>query len=252
MDSPREEAAFRPLMDNRFHFACHREIPCFTQCCARLRLILAPYDILRMKRRLGLSSDQFLTEHTETVIDPHHRFPMVQLKMNRETKGACPFVSSEGCTIYEDRPEACRLYPIGRASAMADGAREAQEKFFMVAESHCLGFREKKAWTLEEWLDHEGVKKYAAMNDPWRGIVTSARSLGPTAHIEKKHQMFFMASYNLDRFRDFLFNSGFFDRFQIDSGLKEELGRDDVTLMRFAFDWLRFSLFGEKTIRMNG
>jgi len=251
MDSPQEQALFKPLTDNLFHFACHRDISCFTQCCARLRLILTPYDILRMKRRLKLSSEDFLRDYTETVVDPHHRFPMVRLKMNGGPKGACPFVSGEGCTIYEDRPEACRLYPIGRASAVSDGAVEAQEKFFVVAESHCQGFREKKAWTLEEWLNHEGVREYAAMNDRWGGIVTSFKTLGPRAHLEKKHQMFFMASYNLDKFREFLFKSRFFERFQVDMDLKRQLERDDVTLMRFAFDWLRFSLFGEKTTRIS-
>jgi hypothetical protein len=30
----------------------------------------------------------------------------------------------------------------------------------------------------------------------------------------------------------------------------EMLKSDDVALMRFAFDWLKFSLFGEKTIRL--
>ncbi len=250
MNSPQEKVVFRPLTDNRFHFGCHKEVPCFTECCAKLRLILTPYDIVRMKRRLQLTSDQFLRDYTETVIDPHNRFPMVKLKMNGDPKGACPFVTREGCTIYKDRPEACRLYPIGRASAVVDGENDAHNKFFVVAESHCQGFGEKQAWTLDEWLNHEGVKEYAAMNDPWLGIVTSSKTLGPKVHIPQKHQMFFMASYNLDKFKEFIFKSNFFDRFQVDSGLKKKLESDDVTLMRFGFDWLRFSLFGEKTIQI--
>jgi len=62
--------------------------------------------------------------------------------------------------------------------------------------------------------------------------------------------MFFMASYNLDKFRDFLFKSGFFDRFEVDSDLKKKLPDNDTTLMLFAFDWLKFSLFGEKTMQL--
>ena len=59
-----------------------------------------------------------------------------------------------------------------------------------------------------------------------------------------------MASYNLDRFRDFIFKSKLFDRFEVESALKEKLASDDVELMKFAFDWLKFSLFGEKTIQV--
>jgi len=248
MDNHQEQVEFRPLKEESFHFACHRGISCFTECCARLRLILTPYDILRMKKKLGLTSDQFLSDYTETVIDRRHRFPLVKLKMNGDLAGDCPFVTSDGCSIYPDRPEACRLYPIGRASAMPEGATDSNNKFFMVVEPHCKGFREKQVWSLKEWLNHEGVEEYAAINDPWRGIVTSVRSLGPEAHIPQKHQMFFMASYNLDKFRNFIFKSRFLDRFEVDAVLKERLETDDVALMRFGFDWLRFSLFGEKTI----
>ena len=250
MNNSQKEQIFKPLTDDIFHFSCHRGISCFTECCAKLRLILTPYDIVRMKNRLKLSSDQFLHDYTETVIDKHGRFPMVKLKMNNDTKGTCPFVIREGCTIYEDRPEACRLYPIGRASAMVNDEKNAHNKFFMVTESHCRGFREKEVWTLNEWLNHEGVKEYAEMNDPWLGIVTSSKTLGSKAHIPQKHQMFFMASYNLDKFREFIFKSNFFDRFQVGAELKNRLESDDVSLMRFSFDWLRFSLFGEKTIQI--
>ncbi len=248
MSKSEEIAEFRPLSDAPFHFDCHKGISCFTECCARLRLLLTPYDILRMKQRLRLPSDEFLDLYTETITDAHRRFPMVRLKMSGDRKGACPFVTADGCTIYEDRPEACRLYPVGRASAAAGSGTGSYDKFFVVAESHCLGFKEQREWTLDEWLRHEGVKEYAKMNESWLGIVTSAKTLGDRAHLPRKHQMFFMASYNLDKFRTFLFKSGFFDRFEVEPALKERMKTDDVALMHFGCDWLRFSLFGEKTL----
>ena len=250
MNGTEEDQIFRPLTGDIFHFSCHKGISCFTECCAKLRLILTPYDILRMKNHLKLTSDQFLERYTDTIIDNNSRFPMVKLKMREGQKQACPFVTNDGCSIYEDRPEACRLYPVGRASAMVDGEKDARKRFFMVAESHCQGFKEKHEWTLDDWINHEGVREYSSMNDQWLGIITSPKSLGPKTHIPQKHQMFFMASYNLDKFRGFLFKSGFFDRFQVDSDLKERLKSDDTTLMSFAFDWLKFSLFGEKTIQL--
>lgn len=250
MNNAREEQIFKPLTADIFHFSCHKGVSCFTECCAKLRLILTPYDILRMKNRLKLTSDQFLERHTDTILDNNSRFPMVKLKMMKDQKQTCPFVTNEGCSIYEDRPEACRLYPVGRASSMVDAEKNARERFFMVAESHCQGFQEKHTWTLDDWINHEGVKEYSSMNDQWLGIITSSRSLGPKTHLPQKHQMFFMASYNLDKFREFLFKSGFFDRFQVDSDLKEKLPSNDTALMLFAFDWLKFSLFGEKTIQL--
>jgi len=62
--------------------------------------------------------------------------------------------------------------------------------------------------------------------------------------------MFYMASYNLDRFRDFVFKSPFLDRFDVDAGIRERIASDDTALMLFAFDWLRFALFGEDTMKV--
>jgi Fe-S-cluster containining protein len=170
--------------------------------------------------------------------------------MNSGESRTCPFVTPDGCRIYEDRPGACRIYPLGRAALKVDMEQDAREKFFLVAEKHCLGFLEDKEWTLQEWIKNEALDEYNAMNDQWLEIVTSSKNLGPQEGVPRKMQMFFMASYNLDKFREFIFKSKFFERFTVTSALKAVLSSDDEELMKFAFDWLKFSLFGEKTIQI--
>ncbi|MFC1866997.1 YkgJ family cysteine cluster protein [Thermodesulfobacteriota bacterium] len=245
-----EDLPIKPIKDNRFKFRCHKDIECFTECCGNLNLILTPYDIIRLKKRLNVSSDIFLEDYTETRFDNRSRFPMVYLKMREDKDGRCPFVAHEGCTIYEDRPGACRIYPLGRAATKADGKRDATERFFIVSEKHCMGFNEDKEWTIEEWMGNEGVSEYNALNDKWMEIITSSENLGQNKDLTRKIQMFNMASYNLDRFREFIFGSRFLDLFDVESDLKERLASDDRELMLFAFRWLRFSLFGEKTLQI--
>ncbi|HEY7726252.1 MAG TPA: hypothetical protein VH880_13025, partial [Anaeromyxobacteraceae bacterium] len=58
----------------------------------------------------------------------------------------------------------------------------------------------------------------------------------------------FMAAYDLDTFREFIFSTSFVRRFDLDGALVEELRADDRALLRFAFRWLRFALFGEPTV----
>lgn len=252
MTQTQNDDVFRSLDEDAFRFDCHQGIACFTECCAKLRLILTPYDILRIKNRLEISSDDFLEKYTDTDLKSHSRFPMVTLKMRRDDARTCPFVTQEGCRIYGDRPGACRLYPVGRATRMVGQGQErnAKDKFFLVDESHCLGFNEQRHWTLEEWLDHEGVSEYNSQNDKWLEIMGSKKSLGPKEVVQKKVQMFFMASYNLDKFRMFIFQSRFFDLFHLNQEIKESVEIDDEALMGVAFDWLKFSLFGEKTMEM--
>jgi len=243
------QGVFRPFEGDTFHFRCHKGIACFNQCCAGLNLVLTPYNIRRMKNRLGLRSDDFLDAYTETGVQDRSRFPMVKLKMSEDERRTCPFVTPQGCGIYEDRPAACRLYPLGRAFTAVEGEKEEKEKFFVVNESHCLGFEEDQSWTLKEWLEHEGVKEYNAQNHEWTQIITSSKGLG-TQDPTRKYQMFFMASYNLDKFREFVLKSRFLSLFEIPSDLKKEISTNDPALLKLAFRWLKFSLFGEKTLAL--
>ena len=167
MNTERDEIIFEPLAGTSFRFGCHKGISCFNRCCAGLRLILTPYDILRMKIRLGFSSDEFLERYADAKMDAHPRFPMVTLRMEDDGNKNCPFVTPEGCRIYEDRPGACRIYPLGRAAMKVDREKDAREKFFLVHEGHCLGFQEEKEWSKREWMAHEGVDEYADQTVFW-------------------------------------------------------------------------------------
>ena len=72
---------------------------------------------------------------------------------------------------------------------------------------------------------------------------------GGTLSPERMHMMF-TACYDLDKFREFVFESTLLQRFDVDEDFVEEIRQSDEALLRFAFLWLRFSLFGEKTMKM--
>ena len=54
--------------DDRLGFACHPGVPCFNACCRDLDLLLYPYDVLRLRRALGLDSPGFLSRHGRTAL----------------------------------------------------------------------------------------------------------------------------------------------------------------------------------------
>jgi uncharacterized protein len=237
---------FEYLEDNAFSFACHPGLSCFTECCRDLRLALTPYDILRLKNRLNLTSSDFLDQYTVIKTGEHNGFPAVLLKMQEDERRTCPFVTPSGCSLYEDRPGACRIYPIGRASSRTQGQTQAREFHFIVKEAHCLGFNEPKQWRVEEWSQDQGLQPYAFFNDLWTEIITHKGSLGPEETVSKKMQMFFMACYNLDQFRRFVFQSTFLRRFEVPEERAQKAEKDDEELLTLALQWLKFSLFGEK------
>lgn len=245
-----EKELLQELTGNTFSFSCHKGVGCFTKCCSALQLVLTPYDIVRLKNRLSISSDRFLETYTHTRLDRHPRFPMVLLRMNSDPAQTCPFVGSQGCTLYDDRPGACRIYPLARAAQRAPAEEKSKEKFFIVKEKHCRGFEEDRLWTVESWMSDQGLDPYNEMNDQWLEILSSPQSLGPKEDIARKLQMYFMVSYNLDKFRAFLFGSEFFQRFKVPDALRVRMEQEDEALMTFGFQWLKFSLFGVPTMQM--
>jgi Fe-S-cluster containining protein len=158
-----------------FRFACHNQLSCFTRCCADLELVLTPYDIIRLKNRLDLSSGVFLDRHTTVSDDRLSGLPEVKLKMQTDENRRCPFVSPKGCVIYADRPGACRLYPLGRAASKRSKSRTG-EYYFTVKEAHCLGWQEEKEWTIQAWLADQGMDEYNTMNDSFTDITTEKQS----------------------------------------------------------------------------
>ena len=186
-----------------------------------------------------------MDRYTDMSLEEYPPFPIVKLKMLKN--GRCPFVTKRGCIVYKDRPSACRLYPIARASMVVD--RNKKEKFFIIRENHCLGFNEDKEWNLHEWLEHEGIIVYDKFNMPWFEIVTSYSKLKSESKdkLFKKMQVFFMASYNLDKFKEYIFNSKFFDLYDVPLSVKEEIRIDDESLLSFALEWLNLFLYGKES-----
>jgi hypothetical protein len=138
---------------------------------------------------------------------------------------------------------------MGRAARFV--GRTLQEEFFLVRESHCLGFGEAREWTVEQWLADQGLKAYDEMNALWMRLNRNARRgerLPPVTG--DKLKMYFMACYNLDQFRRFVFESRFLQMFRIDAGTTARIGTDQTELLKLAFAWLEFSLFGKQTMQI--
>lgn len=239
--------------DSRIKFACHPGVPCFTACCSSIRIVLTPYDILMLCRRLEMEPADFLEQYTLPTWLEKTDMPGVMLKLGREDE-KCPFLTSEGCRVYTDRPTACRYYPVGMADFHEGGSRDAdgnekvaeEEKFFfLVKEPHCKGFEEEKEWTVGEWRADQGVDVRDEMNKGWLRLVMRRKSFGHQASLsEQAKRMFFMASTDLQTFRRFIFESSFLNTYDLDEELINQLKTDDVALMLFSFDYLASTLFG--------
>lgn len=233
--------------NDSFTFACHPGVPCFNNCCHDVNIFLTPYDIIRLKQALGIRSEELLSKYTISPFDKDLRYPVVMLKMTEDEAKKCPFVRTEGCSVYGDRPWACRMYPLGMASPK-EAENADSEFYFLLKESVCKGFGETTRQTVSDWLKHQGIDEYNEMGREFKELTLHDYFKEGEPLTPQKIEMFFMACYNLDGFRDFLFGSSFFDKFEVDDATQERLRSDDLELLGFGYRWLRFALFGEKTL----
>jgi uncharacterized protein len=239
----------RMTRQDRFAFRCDPSCDCFTHCCRDVSIVLTPYDVLRLKNALGIDSSEFLEKYTIQPVAADQKFPIVLLRMQDETK-ACPFVTDRGCGVYAGRPWACRMYPLGMAEP--DQPTEEQRAFhFLVREDLCHGHDQGPGCTVADWISNQGIEEYEMMGAGFKRL-TLHKYWDHAAPLQPRQaEMFYMACYDLDRFRRFVLESRFLELFDVDEARVEALRTDDEELLDFAMDWLRFSLFGEKCMKIN-
>lgn len=232
-------------------FSCHKGIACFNACCKNIDISLTPYDILRLKRRLGLTSGEFLLGFTVPYEMEKDGIAGVKFKPV-EGGTACQFMTDEGCSVYEDRPTACRYYPVALVSMRKQDEYTDTTSYALVKEEHCLGHNENRQLTIDEYRKEQGLEEYDELGRGWRQLILKKKSSGPTVGKPSKRslQLFFMACYDLDRFREFVASQSFNEVYDLPEELKQEIFSDETALMQFGFRFLRQVMFGEESIAM--
>ena len=161
-------------------------------------------------------------------------------------------MKEEGCSVYENRPTACRYYPSGLLSMKSISESSDERHLLLIKEDHCKGHDEDQIQTIGEYRKEQGVEKYDDLNLEWYQIILKKKSTGPSIGkpSDMSLQMFFMASYDMDRFRRFVFESSFLEKFDVDEETLEKIKTDDLEMMKFSFTFLRYALFYEPTMKL--
>ncbi len=238
-------------MDSTFTFGCERDLGCFTRCCRGASIMLTPADIVRMKNRLGATSTEFLALYTSPGKIENTELPIPVLKMLETKDQPCPFLSDDGCVIYEDRPVTCRYYPLA-AGMFHNHDEVSKEDFFaIVSEATCQGHGIGTEWRVAQWRENQGIDDYDTLNAGWVEIILRRKSLGPFVTIpDQTLKMFFTGCYDVDALRRFVFDSPFLKAYEVEQERLKEMEKDDMAMLQFGFDWLKTVLFGAGILKL--
>lgn len=228
-------------LDDKFKFACHPGLECFGRCCRDINIFLSPYDVLRLKNSLGLTSTEFLRKYVIRHTVPYSGFPVVQLRMREDEGLLCPFITAGGCAVYAERPWSCRMAPVEIHGKGIYG--------FCFDAAFCRGLDEDKEQTVREWMRGQEMEVYDELESLFKEIPLKLKFTGDRELDKALAELFFTACYDLDRFRRLVSDKGFLSAFKVPAEIAETIMADDVELMKFGFRWLVSGITGRDTLK---
>ena len=244
------ESTMTPLSPNdAFQFSCEKPLPCFNSCCRDLNQFLTPYDILKLKTTLGMSSTEFLARYTTRHTGPESGLPIITLTPITSSRRICPFVTPTGCKVYSGRPSSCRMYPLVRAISRSRKTGLVGEHFILLKESHCKGLDHNNCQAVEEWVASQGLAMYNQMNDMLMEIISLKNQYIPGSLDHKAMHVFHLALYDLDNFRSKIISDGLLDNFHLERQRLDTITNDDVALLTLGHRWVKHLLFETNEIQ---
>jgi len=249
IDNPAELPGKWIKESDTFSFECHAGLSCFNRCCRNLNLFLYPYDVIQLKNRLAITSDHFLDTYVDVVLREPSFFPEVLLRMSETREKECPFLTPSGCDVYPDRPDACRTFPVEQGLYFDVDKGDSRLVSFFRPPDFCMGQYESRTWTVQSWTEDQDAVMYHRMTVKWSEVkqLFQTDPWGTEGPQGRKAKMAFMATYNIDRFREFIFNSSFLKRYRVKSALLKKMKSDDLALLNFGFAWVKLFVWGIQT-----
>lgn len=227
--------------EQTFRFSCHPGISCFNRCCHDLALPLTPYDVMRLCAHLGMDGENFLERYATVRTFPETGFPLPFLNMDEVDGSPCPFVGPAGCTVYADRPGACRSYPLGRGTRM--GRDGIEERHYVVREAHCRGFAAGQDWTPPRWQQSQGLESYNAFNDRYMRLMTMVQASGRPLEAGLS-TLALLCLYQLEAFRRIIVEKKLLTHVDVEAERARAILSDNAATLDFGLDWLELVIFG--------
>jgi Fe-S-cluster containining protein len=232
-------------LHSSFTFHCHAGLACFNKCCRTPTIVLSPYDILRLKQCLGITTGEFLQRYTRQETEQTSNLPLVFIDAYRATGSGCPFLGPSGCRVYPHRPAACRLFPITMGSQLTEHG--IVDYYFCRKLDYCRGFASDVHWTVESWKTNQGFAEYDQGRREWLEILLR-QGLKEAPQVDAQIQnLFATIAYDLDQFRRLLSDPAMLKAhgYDLDGNTLEYLKKSDLALLNFSYRFLKSVLFPE-------
>lgn len=139
-------------------------------CCHGMgsSIVLDPLDVHRLMSHFHTRFEVLLEDKIELNIVDGVILP--NLKMNMQAEGEpCVFLDAEGrCSIHEDRPGICRIFPLGRVYE--------DNIFSYILQIHECQKENRSKVKVSKWIDTPDLKKNQQFITDWHYFLKAAQA----------------------------------------------------------------------------
>jgi len=126
-----------------------------------------------------------------------------------------------------------------------------REDYAVVSQSDfCQGLKSKKEQSVKDYLGSQGVIESVEMDAHYQEITDHPGLEELDVDNPRVARMIHLACYDLDRFREFVFEYSFLEKFEVEEDRLAATRESKIDLLKFGFDWVKCGLFAEKTLRL--
>lgn len=172
-------------LDDKFRFSCKQ---CGKCCTEREDILLTPFDLFRLSKKLNMTPNDFVEKYGETYIGDSSRMVIVRLKPRGSIR-RCPLLKDRKCSVHDAKPRVCAMFPIGRAFRLDPKKRGSDQIStenieYIFNGVHCGNAEEH---TVREWFEYFKIPIKDEFFVEWQKALTEISEI---VHIaEKKFTM---------------------------------------------------------------
>lgn len=124
------------------------------KCCRdRNDILLKPLDLYKIHKELNISNYEVIAKYCDTYLGENSELPVISILFRDnifDDSTVCPFLKKVDnktyhCRIHKNKPNVCRLYPLGRMCL-------DKETIYFKQLINCVKPSEEKEYKLNEWL----------------------------------------------------------------------------------------------------
>lgn len=161
-----------------------------SKCCHGMgnSVVLDPYDIYRLTTGLNMTFSELMKDKISLgMVDG---IIMPSLLTNKDND-ACVFLNGQGrCSVYNERPSVCRIFPLGRYY-------ENGTFRYILQVNECVKKDHTKV-KVKEWIAAGDIKENEKFLNDWHYFVSGLEA-GNKDVIMKVLNIFYTAPYDLNR-----------------------------------------------------